>query len=105
MTPQEEQDAARVKAINGLARTYAILESPEVRDFAAILKRRRDEEDKRVHDLELTDTERRDALIRWTLIRDLLAAPTWDMVSYHQALGTRPEKMLDLFGDGMEEPQ
>jgi hypothetical protein len=55
-----------------------------------------EQEDKNVHDLALTDTERRDALIRWTCIRDLLAAPTWDMVSYHQALGTQPEKMLDL---------
>lgn len=102
-TPQEQIEQGRMMAVEGLAATYAILQSQTVRDYAARhLNHRRAQELEKACNLNLTDSERRDALIRWHLLNDLLAGPKKDLISYHQALGTRPEIMLDLDDSGTD---
>lgn len=103
MSDDDEKGRARVVAVTGLSRTLAILHSPEVRDFAEhYLKRERARQDEVIHNLKKTDEERRDALIRWLLLGDLLSAPKADMIGYHTTLGTKPENVLDLADGGTE---
>lgn len=103
MSATSADEERRVGAVTGLSRTYLILESETVRAYAArYLVARRTEEDAKVHDLKLSDAERRDALIRWTLLGELLSGPTKDMIMFHTVLGTQPEKMLDLNESGTD---
>jgi len=89
-------------ATDGLSKMYGILQSETVKHYAELLKKRRTREDASIHDIKKTDIERRDALIRWQLINELLAAPRLDLLSYHSTLGSQPDFVLDLDGNGTD---